>query len=123
MRAECGVFEGKCFEVSGEGDSGRAEMFLAYWWAIFWTAEASWQAEASGQRRGNSGSDVFLVEFRSQGECFWRARRLLGGDEGVSGRSLVGHVLSKRLLGGFSGWRVSARRNEGDEGNAMRMMQ
>ena len=96
---------------------GRAEMFLADWWAIFGTAEASWQAEASRQRWGNSGSDVFLVEFRSQGEYFWRARRLLGGDEGVSGRSLVRNVLSKRLLGGFSGW------HEGDEGNAMRMMQ
>ena len=69
---ECGVFEGECFEVSREGDSDRAEMFLADWWAFCGTAEASWQAETSGQRRGNPGRDVFLPEFRPQGESLWR---------------------------------------------------
>ena len=37
-------------------------------WFFWRTTVASWQAEASRQRRGSSGRDVFLAEFR-KGAC------------------------------------------------------
>ena len=81
----------RCFCIAGS--------FSYLWGAIFWTAEASWQA------------DLFLAGV--QARDFGRRRRIFW-PKGVSGRSVVGNGVSERLLGGFSGWQVSAQCNEGD---------